>query len=137
MTGESARSLDIWRLRMERQRQESVLVLALKGRIGGASAGALRDALDAIIHQGDTRVVVDLTDVDYISSSGLLALDDAAGRLTSSKGCLVLCGMADAVRIAFELAALASRFLIESDRAAAIRTASGLSKERSMTHDRD
>jgi anti-anti-sigma factor len=136
MTGESARSLDIWRLRMGRQRHESVVVLALKGRIGGASSGALRDALDDIIEQGDARVVVDLTDVDYISSAGLLALDGAGSRLALVRGCLILCGMSDAVRIAYELASLASPLRVEQDRAAAIRNASTIWSQPSITHDR-
>jgi anti-anti-sigma factor len=136
MTGESGRSLDIWRLRMERQRYESVLVLALKGRIGGASSRSLHDALDEIIGQGHTRVVVDLTEVDYVSSAGLLVLDGAGGRLTAAGGRLVLCGMGDAVRIAFDLAALASPRLVERDRDAAIRNASTIWPEPSLAHDR-
>ena len=124
MTGETGRSLDIWRLRIERQRRESVVVLTLKGRIGVASARALHEALHAEIEQGHACVVVDLTLVDYISSPGLLALDGAGRRLTASQGCLVVCGMVDAVRIAFDLAALAWPFRIEQDRSAAIRAAS-------------
>ncbi len=126
MTGESARSLNIWRLRMERQRFESVLVLTLKGRIGGASSAELRTEFDRIIEEGEKRLVVDLERVDYISSSGLLAFDAVSSRLTAVHGCLVLCGMNDSVRMAFALAGLASPFLIEPDRQGAVRVASTL-----------
>ena len=126
MTGESARSLDVWRLRIERRRQDAVLVLELRGRIGGASAGELATELEQLIGQGEKRLVLDLEKVDYISSSGLLALDAAGSRLTASRGCLVLCGINDAVRIALDLANLAAPLLIEQNLRSAVQAASAL-----------
>ena len=126
VTNESGRSLNVWRLRIEHTRQDGVSVLVLSGRLGGASSADLQKELDRIMEQGETRLVVDLENVDYISSSGLLAFDAISRRLTASHGCLVLCGTNDSVRIALALADLASPFLIEPDRQGAVRVASTL-----------
>jgi len=114
MPNESPRSIDVWPLRIRRERRESVVVVWLAGRIGSASVPALSAELDGIIEQGDRSLVIDLEEVDYVSSAGLLALDAARTRLAASDGRLALRGMGEAVRIAFELAGLASRFPIEA-----------------------
>jgi stage II sporulation protein AA (anti-sigma F factor antagonist) len=126
MTGESVRSLDVWRLRIEPRHQDGVLVLTISGRLGRASSGELQTELDRLIGEGERRMVVDLEKVDYVSSAGLLAFDATGSRLAASQGCLVLCHLSDAVRTAVELAGPASPFLIERDLQGAVRVASGL-----------
>ena len=123
MTGESGRPLHVWPLRIERRREDGVLVLDLKGRIGATSSPTLRAVLDKVLDEGDRRLVVDLTNVDYISSTGLVTLDAIGSRLTASQGCLVLCGLTDAVRIAFDLAGVGSPVLVERDVPSAIKVA--------------
>ena len=54
--------------------------------------------------------MLDLECVDYISSAGLLALDAVLGRVHVSRAQLVLSGLTEPVRVAFELAGLLEHF---------------------------
>lgn len=92
-----------WPLRIVEERRGRVLVLALAGRISAASAVQLKTALGAAIGRGESRLVLDLTEIDYISSAGLNVLAAAAGGCADAGGALVLCGLMDAVRIALDL----------------------------------
>jgi len=88
-----------------------------KGDVEQHSLVTLDDRLErvpvTIQATSDDGLVIDIEEVDYVSSAGLLALDAARRRLAASQGRLVLRGMGDAVRIAFDLAGLAERFSIE------------------------
>ena len=109
-----------WPLHITPARCGNVLVIVLSGRLGQAAETALVDTLARAIDQGDTRVVMDLTGVDYVSSPGLRAIASAADRCASHNGGLVLCGVAEPVRIALELAGLATRIPIEPSREMAV-----------------
>jgi len=59
----------------DQQTMESgVVVVTPTGRLNMTSARMLREELHELIENGDTRVVVDLSGVDFIDSSGLGAL---------------------------------------------------------------
>ncbi len=64
-----------------------VLVAAPGGRIDHAAAGALEQALAPLLEQAESRkagVILDFSDVEYISSVGLRVLMVAAKRM---RGC--------------------------------------------------
>ncbi len=48
--------------------------------------------------------------MDYLSSAGLLALEAILGRLHMVNGEMVLCGLSEPVRMAFELSGLLAQF---------------------------
>jgi len=115
-----------WPLRMAQDRQQGVLVLTLAGRIGQASAGALGDCLESLLAAGERRLVIDLEAVDYVSSAGIVVLEAANARFDAIKGALVLCAVAEPVRIALDLAGALPRFAIEPSRGGGIaRLATG------------
>jgi anti-anti-sigma factor len=93
-----------------------VLVLTLAGRIGSASASALRDRIDAATAGGDRRLVIDFGGVDYLSSAGLVVLEAANSRFETLNGALVLCALTEPVRIVLDLAGATPRFAIEASR---------------------
>lgn len=58
--------------------EESVVLV--DGEVDVSKADQLRDAIDARLEAGTTRVVVDLSDVPYIDSTGIGVLVGAAHR---------------------------------------------------------
>lgn len=58
--------------------EESVVLV--DGEVDVSNADQLRDAIDARLEAGTTRVVVDLSDVPYIDSAGIGVLVGAAHR---------------------------------------------------------
>jgi anti-sigma B factor antagonist len=116
-----------WPLRIVEHRQGGVLVLEVAGRMSAASAGRLSETF-ARAFSRETRLVVDLSAVDYISSAGLHTLEVAADRASGAggrAGTLVLCAVPEPVRIALDLAGLLPRLQIEPSRDLAVARARG------------
>lgn len=67
------------------------------GRLDGASAPAAEQEVKALIDAGKTSVVIDLAQVDYVSSAGLRVLLLAAKGCRAQGGQAVLAGVAPAV----------------------------------------
>ena len=110
----------LWKLTIGRESVDGVVVLCVEGRLGTTSSGCLIEAISGAIESGERQLLLDLSGVDYVSSAGLLALDAAAGRMHVAGGCLTLCGLAEPVRLAFELSGLLPHFSIEASRDVAV-----------------
>lgn len=82
---------------------DDALVLVAAGRIGTAAAQKLADALADAAGRND-RVVLDLSAVDYISSTGVKAIEQATPRLNAQGKALVIRGAGGAVRLCLEIA---------------------------------
>jgi anti-anti-sigma factor len=105
-----------WSLRIDCTVVGDVHVFAPAGRLGTLSSGDLIEALAGAIKGGARLVLVDLAAVDYISSAGLLALGAISGRVQAAGGELVLCGLVEPVRLAFDLAGLLPDFAVAPSR---------------------
>ena len=82
---------------------EDVLVLELReAALDVRNVREFRDAAHALI-QGKTRVVLDMTGVGFVDSSGLGALISCLRHVRGNQGDLKLCSMSKPVRALFEL----------------------------------
>ena len=112
----------LWQLTLDFRTIDGVGVLIVGGRISHATSAALSDALVRHL-QSNRSLIVDISGVDYVSSAGFRALEQAAHRFEAQRVSLVLCGLQDAVRPAFDLAGPIPTLLVVPDRAAAIAAA--------------
>jgi anti-anti-sigma factor len=69
-------------------------------------ASAAAELADAI-GRGERHILIDLNQLDYISSRGILAIEAASARLASEGGDLQVTGAQGSVLIALELAGMA------------------------------
>jgi len=106
-------------------REEDVAIVAPSGRIDSDSASRLGTALAQLAAAGERRVVVDLADVEYISSPGLGVLFTLAKRMRETGGALALCALGSQVRRVFELAGFTPHFTITANRAEAVARVTG------------
>ena len=95
-------------------------VLPLEGEIDLHVSPRVRASLDAMIQKKPKRMVVDLSKVSYIDSSGLAALIEAMQNVEGYGGKLVLAGLQENVRPIFEIARLDQVFVIFPDVIAAL-----------------
>ena len=78
----------------------SVVVIALDGELDLTSAPTLREVLIELFTGGHHRLVVDMTDVTFVDSTGLGVLVGGLKRATVQDGTLqVVCTEPDVVRI--------------------------------------
>ena len=89
-----------------------LVVLQPQGRLDLQGGTALEKHLLSLVPQPQALCVIDLTQVDFMDSSGLVALVTAL-KTARKNGCrLVLCNVQDPVRLVFELTHLDSVFEI-------------------------
>lgn len=67
-----------------------VPVVAVNGEVDVYSAPALKDNLTELLHSGATTVIVDLSEVAFLDSTGLGALVEARAATTEAGGALPL-----------------------------------------------
>ncbi|MEY2565144.1 MAG: anti-sigma factor antagonist [Verrucomicrobiota bacterium] len=87
-------------------------VLSLEGEIDLHVSPQVAASLSAIIQKKPERVVVDLSGVTYIDSSGLAVLIEGMQNVDAYGGKFVLAGLQDNVRPIFEIARLDQVFII-------------------------
>lgn len=92
----------------------AICVLRPQGRIDSATGPALDDEIAKSMASGANRLLLDMADVDYISSAGLRVVLQAAKQTKSVGGHLVLCALNEQTREIFDVSGF-SRFLDISD----------------------
>ena len=102
-------------------RKADAVILALSGKLDATTAKTFEDRILGVINGGTQRLVVDLSQLDYVSSSGLRVFILAAKRLQTVDGKIVLCSMKDHVRQVFDLAGFSSMLSIYGSRDEAIK----------------
>ncbi len=79
---------------IDRRERDGVTVLAPHGRIViGERVETFRNTIDSLMAEGHNRIVLDLTDVDYIDSSALGCLVFAYTRITKAGGAMPIFGL--------------------------------------------
>ena len=100
-------------LRIEVADTTSPTTVVLTGEIDIATSRRVREALIAISNSGENKVVVDMTNVTFMDSTGLAALVGPLKRFRSMNGQIVLRGPTGSVRKVLELTGLTRVFTIE------------------------
>ena len=102
-------------LRLEVTERDGWAVLAVGGEVDVATAPRLREQLISLVNQGSHRIVVDLTAVDFLDSTGLGVLVGALKRVRTHDGDLSL--VCDEPRIlkVFEITGLTKVFAMYAD----------------------
>ena len=97
-----------------------IIILGLKGRLDASTSKGLEEKLVALTEGGEKRLVVDFSQLDYISSSGLRVLLVAAKSLTKANGKIVLSSLKDHIKEIFDMTGFSSIFPIYYSREEAI-----------------
>lgn len=93
-----------------------ITVLEVKGRIDSGTAPVLGEKLTALLGAPGRRLVLDLRQIDYISSAGFRILLLSAKRADEAGNRFVLCGISGKVRQLFDLGGFLDLFAISSSR---------------------
>jgi anti-sigma B factor antagonist len=89
---------------------EGIVVLKLQGRFDAYQSPQIADWLDAQITPQQARVLVDLSETQFIDSSALAVLVKGMKRCREAGGDLVVCGVVERVQVIFELTRLDKAF---------------------------
>jgi anti-sigma B factor antagonist len=97
-------------------RSPNAVTLILSGRLDGTSSSAFESRVLGYIEAGDTRLIIDMAELAYISSVGLRVFLVAAKRLKPVDGRLALCALRPSIAQVFEIAGFSSMFTITDTR---------------------
>lgn len=104
-------------------RKSGFVVLEPVGRIDTKTSHEFEKKIVELLNSGERRFLIDLAEVEYMSSAGLRVLLMLAKKLSGTDGHLALCSMNDQVREVFEIAGFTSIFTIAPSQAEAIQNA--------------
>jgi anti-sigma B factor antagonist len=108
------------RARVDSDQTEHPEILSLEGEIDLDASARITPNLRSLIQNKPKKLVIDLSRVPYIDSSGLALLIDAMRRVEAYRGKLYLVGMQESVRVIFETSRLNQAFRIRSNVADAL-----------------
>jgi anti-anti-sigma factor len=98
----------------------NVTVLTVTGEIDSNTFSQLIEYADQQLAAGHTRLVLDLSGVNYISSAGLVALQTIVGRAAAYNGKAIVCGVNAPVMKVLKLAGFDQFLGVMPDRASAV-----------------
>lgn len=106
---------------------DGIPVIRMTGRLTAAEVPEARQTMATALEQGDALLVLDLTDLGFVDSSGLSTFISALKLARSRNGDVALAGLTPAVRALIELTRLHQVFGIYDNAATAV---AGLHRDR-------
>lgn len=106
------------------ERDDDALVLLPAGRLDSGNARSFESIVMERINNGERRLIVDFSRLDFISSSGLRVLLIAAKTLQAGDGKIVLCAMKNHIEEVFRISGFDRIIPIKDSRAAALEASS-------------
>jgi anti-anti-sigma factor len=93
-------------LQVDISENQQIAVVAAQGRIDSSTAGDLGTALQQVIDEGHTRIVLDVGGVDYMSSAGLREIVLALKQVRKDNGDMRMAQVSERVYEVLELSGL-------------------------------
>ena len=92
--------------------EQSAVVVSIKGRVDTVTAPELERCLSEEIDRGENLLILNMTDLDYISSAGLRVVLLTAKKLKVKQGDILLSGLQGVVKEVFEISGFSTIFKI-------------------------
>ncbi len=105
-------------MNIEKITQGAVTVFAVGGRLDAPGARQFREAVSGAVG----RILLDVADVDYISSAGLRALMEVQRDSAAQEEALALCNLHPHVRDVLKASGFLGFLAVHEDRASALES---------------
>jgi anti-sigma B factor antagonist len=92
--------------------EKGTLTFNVSGEVDVFSSTELKDALEHAIHQGSTKIILCMSGVEYIDSTGLGVLINAMKAAKEKEGVLIIVSPSPRVVRLFDLTGVTSLFTI-------------------------
>jgi len=102
-------------MEIRQETRNSVLVLTPTGRIDSGTAAAFEARLSQAVAGGKAKVVIDMSELGHVGSTGLRALLLSAKKARTAGSRIVLAGLPSIVRPVFAASGFADLFAIHPD----------------------
>ena len=92
--------------------QKNATVVSVKGRVDAVTAPEFEKNLSDLISKGETTLLLNFGDVEYISSAGLRSILATSKRLKDKQGKILFTGLRGPVEEVFKISGFPSIFKI-------------------------
>lgn len=99
-------------MEFESSKHENAVVIKINGRMDAVTAPEFENECNAWLDKGEKAFVIDLGDLEYISSAGLRSILAAAKKLKASQGSIHFCNLAGMVQEVFSISGFSTMFPI-------------------------
>ncbi len=107
-------------LSVTHEREGALAIVHLRGRIDSATASEFETQLGTLFADPPDALIIEMTELDYISSAGLRVLLVVAKRAKAEGRPLVLCNLAPGIQEVFDVSGFTAIFNIATTRAEAV-----------------
>lgn len=108
-------------MELNEQKTEKCMIVSINGRLDTTNYSILEKKLMDMIEVHEDKILIDCSNMDYVSSSGLRILLMALKKITLAKGKFVLCSLQDNIREIFEISGFTNIFEIYGNREEALK----------------
>lgn len=102
------------------EKMNDISIFSLTGRLDTLSSPSLKEALDPVVNGQSPKIVMDFSELSFISSSGLRILLEANKMANKNQGKLILCALQTIVEEVFSVAGFSIIFHIYPTREEAL-----------------
>ncbi|MCR5814011.1 MAG: STAS domain-containing protein [Desulfovibrio sp.] len=97
--------------------EQDCVVLALSGRMDATTTGDFDEKAQAALQEGHRRILVDLAELEYMSSAGLRSLLSLAKAMKNGGGHLCFCSLQPMVAEVFRISGFDRMLAVYAERA--------------------
>jgi anti-sigma B factor antagonist len=109
-------------MKVEKKKSEKgIEILQVSGRIDPSTSNQLEEEINAALSTGQSKLVLNLSEVEFISSTGLRIFLTALKKVKAQNGDVKICCMNSNVEKIFKIAGFVSLFDILSTEEEAVR----------------
>jgi anti-anti-sigma factor len=103
------------------KREKNAMVILVKGRMDAVTAPEFEKNLSDLISKGETAFLVNLSELEYISSAGLRSILATAKKLKEKQGKIFFAGLRGPVEEVFKISGFHSIFKVFDSEEAALK----------------
>jgi anti-anti-sigma factor len=103
-------------MEIQKERIDDVFVVTVNGRLDGIYSSAFANQVGALITGTNPKILIDFTDIDFVTSAGLRALLVLVKKANASGSAFALCGVNEQVREVLDISGFTEIFSIHPGR---------------------
>jgi anti-anti-sigma factor len=99
-------------MEIKSRRERDTIIVTVKGRLDALTSPEFEKSIKEFIARGESSILLDLNELDYISSAGLRSILAISKQLKTKNGELHISGLQGSVRDVFKMSGFYSIFNI-------------------------
>ncbi|MCX6239127.1 MAG: STAS domain-containing protein [Bacteroidia bacterium] len=109
-------------MKIQVEATDGYTIVSVDGRVDATNANEFEKSMMKVVEEGCTKIILDCSGLNYISSSGLRIFLIVLKKMMAIKGQFILCNLQPEIKEIFDISGLSSIFPIYTNKEAALAT---------------